>query len=104
MGVREVTIRLPEEVYAQIERAAAHIQRHVEAVISETVIATAPNGEPVDEHLRDDLARIAYLNDAALWRAAQATMLPEQRERLETLHAIQQQRPLVDPETAEELA
>jgi hypothetical protein len=47
---------------------------------------------------------MAYLNDASLWQAARATMLPEQREQLANLHDIQKRRPLTTEEQAEETA
>lgn len=37
---------------------------------------------------------MAYLNDAALWQAVQATMTNEQRKCLEALHDEQQRRKL----------
>jgi len=47
---------------------------------------------------------MAYLNDAALWQAARATMSPPQRERLATLHDEQQRRSLQPEEQVEEQA
>jgi len=43
---------------------------------------------------------MAYLNDAALWRAGRATMTAEQRERLEALHDKQQREGLTPDEQA----
>jgi hypothetical protein len=53
---------------------------------------------------RSALAQMAYLNDAALWQAARATMPADQRERLEALHDTQQRRQLTVKERAEEQA
>lgn len=47
---------------------------------------------------------MAYLNDAALWQAARATMTVEQRERLQNLHDKQQREKLTVEEQAEEQA
>ena len=47
---------------------------------------------------------MAYLNDAALWQAARATMSAEQRDRLEALHHQQQRQGLTAEEQAEEQA
>jgi len=46
--------------------------------------------------------QMTYLNDAALWQAARATMTAEQRERLESLHDKQQCEELTSEEQAEE--
>jgi hypothetical protein len=53
---------------------------------------------------RTSLAQMSYLNDAALWQAARATLAPEQRTRLEFLHHEQQREPLTEAERAEEQA
>ena len=104
MTIQEVTLRLPLEVYEQIERAAATAHRPVDDVLVEAVIAAAPASGTVALDMRRALAQLAYLNDAALWQAARATMSVEQRERLEALHDQQQRRPLTDEERAEEQA
>ena len=86
MAVQDVTIRLPDEVYQRIQRAAASAGRPVDDVLTEAVIAVAPAAAGDAEQLRSALAHMAYLNDAALWQAARATMTAGQRERLEELH------------------
>lgn len=50
------------------------------------------------------LAQMAYLNDAALWQAARSTMAPDQRERLESLHARKREGELTPPERDDERA
>jgi hypothetical protein len=54
--------------------------------------------------LRVELAQMAYLNDAALWKAARATLSQEQRERLQALHDKQQRARLTSSELLEEQA
>ena len=104
MTVQEITLRLPQEIYEQIERAAATAHRTVDDVLIEAVIAAAPTSAGVATDTQHALAHLAYLNDAALWQAARATMSVEQRERLQELHDEQQQRLLTDEERAEEQA
>ena len=104
MAVQEVTIRLPQEVYEQIRRAAASARRSVDDVLVEAVIAAAPTAAVGSGAMRSALGHMAYLNDAALWQAARATMTAEQRERLEHLHDEQQRRTLTADERAEEQA
>lgn len=99
---RSVLVELPVDVYEQIKRAAELSHRSVEDVLVEAVMAAAPVIDTAPEALRSSLAHLAYLNDAALWQAARATIPAKQRERLEFLHVIQQQRLLTDDEIAEE--
>ena len=50
------------------------------------------------------LAELAYLNDAALWKAARTALSREQRERLQSLHDKQQSTGLTPGELTEEQA
>jgi hypothetical protein len=104
MAVQPITLNLPETVYEQIRRAAGAAQRPVDEVLTEAVMAVAPVVDSAPEELRTALAHMAYLNDAALWQAARATMPTEQRERLEALHHRQQRQSLTAEEQAEERA
>jgi hypothetical protein len=105
MTVQAVTLSLPQTIYEQIRQAAAKAQRPLDEVLVEAVTAVAPVMDSASEQLRTGLAQMAYLNDAALWQAARATISPEQRERLEMLHHRQQQQQgLTDTEKAEEQA
>lgn len=104
MTVQAITLNLPETVYEQIRRAAEKAQRPVNEVLVEAVMAVAPVIGIAPEELRTALAQMAYLNDAALWQAARATMTAEQRERLEALHDKQQCEELTAEEQAEEQA
>jgi len=102
MTIQAITLNLPETVYEQIRRAAEKAQRPVNEVLVEAVTAVAPVIGIAPENLRTALAQMAYLNDAALWQAARATMTAEQRERLAVLHDKQQRERLTAEEQAEE--
>ncbi len=104
MTVQAITLNLPETVYEQIQRAAEKAQRPVNEILVEAVTAVAPVISIAPEKMRTALAQMAYLNDAALWQAARATMTAEQRERLEALHDKQQREGLTAEEQAEEQA
>ena len=104
MAIQAITLNLPKTVYKQIQRAAEKAQRPVDEVLIEAVTAVAPVMDTAPEKLRAALAQMAYLNDAALWQAARATMSPDQRERLEALHHQQQRQGLTDEERTEEQA
>jgi len=104
MTMHAVTITLPETVYEQIRQAAERVHRPVDDVLAEAVAAAAPVMDTPPGNLRSVLAHLAYLNDAALWQAARATMSIEQRARLATLHDKQQGESLSTEERAEEQA
>jgi len=104
MTVQAITLNLPQTVYEQIRRAAEKARRPVDEVLIEAVTAVAPVIDSASEGLRTALAQMAYLNDAALWQAARATMSTEQQERLESLHHKQQSQGLTVEEKAEEQA
>jgi len=104
MTTQEVTLNLPEAIYNQIRRAAEKAHRPVADLLVEAVIAAAPAMEPSAGPFRTALAQLTYLNDAALWQAARATMLEPQRERLEALHGKQQHEGLSTVEQEEEQA
>ncbi|MBE2235194.1 MAG: hypothetical protein IAE85_16985 [Anaerolinea sp.] len=104
MAVHPVTINLSESVYRQIKRAADVVRRPVDEVVAEAVVAAAPIMDISTSSLRMELAQMAYLNDAALWKAARATLSKEQRQQLETLHDKQQRVGLTPGEQAQEEA
>lgn len=104
MTEQVVTLSLPESVYEQIRRAAEKSHRPIHEVLVEAVSAAAPVVDTPQPTLRSALAQMTYLNDAALWQAARATMTLDQRERLAELHTAQQRRALAPEEQAEEQA
>jgi hypothetical protein len=101
MSLQAITLNLPDTVYEQIRNAAEKSKRSVTDVLAEAVTAAVP---ATSDSLRSALAHMAYLNDAALWQAARATMLPDQRQRLEALHDQGQRLALTPQEQAEEQA
>ena len=104
MSVQVETLHVPDTVYEQIRRAAEKIKRPVHEVMIEAVAAVAPVVDTATEKMRSVLAQMAYLNDAALWQTARATMPKQQQERLETLHQKQHYEALTVEEREEEQA
>jgi hypothetical protein len=103
MTVQEVTLHVPERVYDQIRRAAERTHRSIDDILLEALIAAAPTmlESPA---VRSSFAQLTFLNDAALWQAARATMQSDQRERLADLHDKQQREGLSTAERDEEQA
>lgn len=104
MAVHPVTINLSENVYRQIKRAAEIVRRPMDEVVAEAVVAAAPIMDASASSLRMELAQMAYLNDAALWKAARSTLSQDQRQQIEALHDKQQRVGLSPAEQAQEEA
>lgn len=104
MAVQTVKLTLPVDTYEYIKHAAQKLQRPVDDVLSEAVVAAAPAMGADLQSLRVALAQMAYYNDAVLWQLAKATMSPDQSARLEELHHKQQREGLTQDERAEESA
>jgi hypothetical protein len=104
MTIQSVTVKLPENIYRQIRRAARKARRPLDDVLAEAVSAAAPMMETSVAPLRFALAQMSYLNDAALWQAARASLSAKQRSRLALLHTEQQRRSLTPEERTEEEA
>jgi hypothetical protein len=102
MTIQPVTLNLPASVYRQIRRAARKARRPLDDVLIEAVAAAAPLMESPAAPLRFALAQMSYLNDAALWQAARATLSARQRRRLAFLHTEHQRRSLTPEEHTEE--
>lgn len=66
MTMQAITLNLPDTVYEQIRRAAEKAHRPVDDLLVEAVVAVAPAMDAAPNTLRSALARMAYLNDAAL--------------------------------------
>jgi len=101
MASETVTLTLPESLLERARRLARRTRRPVDEVLVEA-LSSALNGDDVDVRaLRDAIDQLAYLNDAALWQAARATVPVALRERLEALHSKQQREGLDASERAE---
>jgi hypothetical protein len=102
MSIQSVTLNVPQTLYEQIQRAVEKEHRSVDELLLEALTAVAPVLETASSDLQGALAQMAYLNDAALWQAARASMTAEQRTRLATLHDKQQRERLTPEEQDEE--
>jgi hypothetical protein len=101
MSQQVVTLSIPRPVYEQIRQAAKKKHRSVDELMVEAIAAAISPASLSASQLRSDLAQMAYLNDAALWQAARATLSPSQRERMEILHHKKQREELNVEEQAE---
>jgi hypothetical protein len=101
MTHQAVTVQIPDGIYKKIRLAAERNHRSVDEILVETISAAASSLDIPVGRFRSALAQMTYLNDAALWQAARATLLSTQKERLEFLHHKQQRESLSDEEQEE---
>ncbi|MCE7929644.1 MAG: hypothetical protein DYG91_14290 [Chloroflexi bacterium CFX7] len=101
MTSQTVTLTLPDSLVERAKRLARRSRRPVDEVLVEALTTALPSDDTDMPALRASIGQLAYLNDAALWQAARATVPAEQRERLETLHQKQQRTSLTDDDRAE---
>jgi hypothetical protein len=89
MSISEETVvlHLPAPLYRQARRAAETQHRPVEEILLEALSTALPPLMGLPEELADDLAELAFLNDAALWNIARATLGAEHQDQMDDLLA-----------------
>ena len=105
MAGRIVTIEMPDDLYDRLSRRAAEAQRSLAAEVVQLLATAVPaedDGLPSD--LKEELARLETLDDAALRRAARTRLTARESRRLESLHFKLQDRGLTPSEREEEQA
>lgn len=80
-----VTIELPESVYQSARRLAEATGMSLDAVLQASIARTVPPLDDVPADQAADLAALALLDDGALWRAARATMPPNEQTEMHEL-------------------
>lgn len=100
--MKTLTVAVSDHLYDSLTAASRRVKRPLNDLVVETISAIAPAPEREAGALRQSLAEMALLNDAALWRAARTTMTDKQRKRLAALHEMSQESGLTPAEQAEE--
>lgn len=95
---KTVTLHLPAPLYRQAQRAAETLHRPVEDVLLEALSTALPPLSGLPQELADDLAELAFLNDAALWDIARSTLAPEHQQQMDDLLTHKGQGELSDTE------
>lgn len=104
MTTQTFNLRIPQQVFQRLQRTAEREQRSVGELMIESIVAANPESEDVPSPQVLALAQMVHLNDAALWQAARATLRPSERERLQALHDLEDERTLLPAERDEEQA
>jgi predicted transcriptional regulator len=85
MSTETVTIELSESLYRTANRIAEATGQPLEAVLQASIAHALPPLDDVSPEEASDLATLALLDDATLWRAARATMNAKEQAELQTL-------------------
>ena len=96
-----ITLTLPERIIEQAQQAAAALQRPVEEVLSDLLVAVLPTMQDVPDDMQAELIRMTWLESQELWRIAREQMSAAVQEQLQQLTHLQEQRPLTPDEQAQ---
>jgi hypothetical protein len=98
---QSITLSLPEAVMRRARRAAEAARRPVEDVLAATLVAALPEVEGAPPDMQEELARMTWLDEQALWAVAQSTLPTRKQEQLAYLAELQTQRALAAEEIAD---
>ena len=85
MTVQTITLRLPEPLYRTARQIAQVTKRPIEAVLQDSLSAVLPPLDDVEPNEAAELARLALLDDAALWGEARTLMTRAEQTELQDL-------------------
>ena len=86
MTTRPITLDVPEALYERLKRQAEQLKHTVEAEVLEIVIEALPGEEEISPELEGTLALMEFLDDKALWRAAESRLSKKESAKLQELH------------------
>ena len=100
MTVQMITLRLPEPLYRTARQIAQVTKRPIESVLQDSLSAVLPPLDDVEPNEAAELARLALLDDAALWGEARTLMTRVEQTELQDLLDRQGSRALTTVEQA----
>lgn len=101
MAIQNVTIRLSESLYHQVNLRARRMQRSVEEEVVAVVEDALPALDALPAEIANELGQMVFLTDHELWQAARATTTSVENRRMQAL-VLKQQREGLSPEEATE--
>jgi len=99
MTVETMTLSLPSSLYNRLKQRADQARRTVEAELLEAVATNVSADDELPADLAEAVASLRFLDDAALWRAAQSRLPIEVATQIEDLHLKRQFEGLTPNET-----
>ena len=97
MAVQNVTIRMSDQLYHQVEQRAGRMQRSVEEEVVAVVEGALPVLDFLPADIADELGQMVFLTDSELWHAAQTVMAAGENRRMQAL-VLKRQREGLSPE------
>ena len=85
MTVQTITLRLPEPLYRTARQIAQVTKRPIETVLQDSLSAVLPPLDDIEPNEAAELARLALLDDAALWGEARTLMTQAEQTELQDL-------------------
>ena len=85
MSQAVLTLKLPQEVFEHVRRAAKGMKQPVETALVNIVKAATPSLEKVPVEYRAELEAIEDLGDDALWKVAESVLAPARQRQLASL-------------------
>ncbi len=98
MSVQTITLHISNDVYLRIQHTAQLLKQPLETLLLNTVRTALPLVNDLPGETVADLASLPLLNDAALWRMANAILPPEQQSQLDLYLEKKNIQPLTMPE------
>ena len=97
MAVQNVTIRLTESVYHQVNLRTRRMQRSVEEEVVAVVEDALPALDVLPTEIADEMGQMVFLTNHELWQAARATTTSVENRRMQAL-LLKRQREGLSPE------
>lgn len=105
MAGRSVTVELPDELYERLQRRAVEAQRSLgDEVVLVLATAVPGDGDRLPPDLERELAHLEELDDASLWKKAQARLPARTAKRMQALQFKRQREGLSGDERQAEIA
>lgn len=83
--MQTVTLELPETVYQSAQRLARASSKSLEAILQAGITHALPPLDDVQPEEAHELAQLAFLDNASLWREARRMMSSKQEQALHDL-------------------
>jgi hypothetical protein len=83
--MQTVTLELPEFLYQNAQRLVWASQKSLESFLETSIAQSLPPLDDLSPEEASELAQLALLDDAGLWREARRTLSPAQQQNLEDL-------------------
>lgn len=96
--MNSVTLQLPESLYKRAQRDAMLLNRSIEDLLASMLNSAFPAVEETTTNLETEMASMAALSDAELWRVARSQMREEDEALLHELLDLKAEQKLSNDE------